>query len=417
MFNWITIQISKLVLIITKSMGGGSALPGLVMEKINPNFAKNILEKLPKGIVIVSGTNGKTSTTKTLVKILQDQNLKVFTNKSGSNFLRGVISSIISSLDNKGNLNFDIAVLELDEAHAVHFVKQIKPTYSLLLNVMRDQLDRFGEIDNVAKMLKTVALNTQNTVIINREDSHLMSFATELKNVKYYGYSDTIKSFFKTLDDDVLTNKPNTSATLLKSQNTNATIKLYDETFSIKFKIKGIYNYFNATGAALTANEILKDKLNVSKLTQSLSEIEPAFGRGEHFQINNSDIELILVKNPSGFQMSLNSLANENSLVMIAINDNYADGRDVSWLWDVDFSRLPKNIFATTGSRSKEIQNRLKYSDINVQYSNSDLEKSIQNFIEKPNENKQIYATYTAMIKIRQQLLKLSKRGNNGRFN
>lgn len=135
----------------SKLRGGGSAFPGLVMEKLHPEFVAEELAKLPYGVVVVSGTNGKTTTTKMTVQLLESQGLKVFTNRTGSNFVRGVAAALLGAMSLTGKLDADIAVLELDEAHAVHFVKAVKPDYALLLNVLRDQLDRFGEIGTVRR--------------------------------------------------------------------------------------------------------------------------------------------------------------------------------------------------------------------------------------------------------------------------
>lgn len=150
--------------------GSGSALPGLVIEKIDSDFVSRTLQQLPMGVALISGTNGKTTTTKIVVELLESQGLKVFTNRTGSNFTRGVAAALLGEVDLHGRINADIAVLELDEAYAVHFVKAIKPNYCLLLNVMRDQLDRFGEIDNTAKLLHNVAINTTKCVVLNRDD-------------------------------------------------------------------------------------------------------------------------------------------------------------------------------------------------------------------------------------------------------
>ena len=138
---------------LTTLRGGGSAFPGLVMERLHPGFVAEELAKLPHGVVLISGTNGKTTTTKMAVQLLRSQGYKVFTNRTGSNFVRGVAAALLGEMSLTGRLDADVAVLELDEAHAVHFVKQVKPRHALLLNVMRDQLDRFGEIDTTRRML------------------------------------------------------------------------------------------------------------------------------------------------------------------------------------------------------------------------------------------------------------------------
>ena len=161
----VSIILGKAVQKVTRLKGnGGSALPGLVIERTNKNFIKQVLGKLPHGVVVISGTNGKTTTTKIVSELLEKQGLKVFTNKSGSNFVRGVISAILANIKITGKFDFDIAVLELDEAHAVKFAEQVPIDYALFLNVQRDQLDRFGEIDHTAELLQKVATKTQKAI-------------------------------------------------------------------------------------------------------------------------------------------------------------------------------------------------------------------------------------------------------------
>lgn len=190
--------IGKVVRHVSRLRGGGSAFPGLVIEKIDPAFTSDVLRSLPRGVVIISGTNGKTTTTKMTVELLESQGLRVFTNRTGSNFARGVTAALLAEIDYKGRLRADIAVLELDEAHAVKFVQTIKPRYSLLLNVMRDQLDRFGEIDTTAGMLAAIAQATTDTVVLNREDPRVAKIAdtTLSAQVRYFGLSSQLLAQF-----------------------------------------------------------------------------------------------------------------------------------------------------------------------------------------------------------------------------
>ena len=174
---YFSVPLGKLVRRVSRLRGGGSALPGLVVEKIDPGFMRRTLSTLPLGVAVVSGTNGKTTTTKMVVELLESQGLKVFTNRTGSNFTRGVAAALLGEVDWRGRLNADVAVLELDEAHAVHFVNQVPPRYSLLLNVLRDQLDRFGEIDKTAQLLEHIAAKTTGTVVLNREDPRVARIA------------------------------------------------------------------------------------------------------------------------------------------------------------------------------------------------------------------------------------------------
>jgi len=170
-------------------------LPGLVVERVDPAFLTHALADLAHGIVVVTGTNGKTTTTKMLVAILREHGRTVFTNPTGSNFTRGVISSMLAEIPLSGRLEADMAVLELDEAHALKFAAAVKPTHSLLLNVARDQLDRFAEIDHTAKLLAELAERTTIGVVLNIDDSFVSRIAGRVREgvkVTYFGVDPSI---------------------------------------------------------------------------------------------------------------------------------------------------------------------------------------------------------------------------------
>ena len=200
---YFSVPLGKLVRRVSRLRGGGSALPGLVVEKIDPGFMRRTLTTLPHGVAVVSGTNGKTTTTKMVVELLESQGLKVFTNRTGSNFTRGVAAALLGEVDWRGRLDADVAVLELDEAHAVHFVNSVPPRYCLLLNVLRDQLDRFGEIDKTAQLLQHIAAKTTGTVVLNREDPRVARIAETLtgQDVQYFGLDDSLLGTFPNDDD------------------------------------------------------------------------------------------------------------------------------------------------------------------------------------------------------------------------
>ena len=212
-----TVAVGRLIRFASRiTKHGGSALPGKVVEKIDPGFLSRTLDQLPLGVVLVSGTNGKTTTTRMVASMLSDLGLKVFTNPTGSNFVRGVVSALLTEVNLAGKLDADIAVLELDEAYAVHFVKQVKPRYALLLNVMRDQLDRFGEIDTTAHLLSHVAEATTGTVVLNREDPRIAALAAKVPAgtaVCYFGLTDDLKHFFPSDDDMATTVSAETTTT------------------------------------------------------------------------------------------------------------------------------------------------------------------------------------------------------------
>mgnify|MGYP003589467468 CR=1 FL=1 len=415
--TYVTI-LGKSVRYFAKLRGGGSALPGLWVERIDPDFLKRTLSQLPKGVVVVSGTNGKTTTTKMIVELLESQGLKVFTNRSGSNFTRGVSAALIGDINIKGNLNADIAVLELDEAHAVHFVKAIAPSYCLLLNVMRDQLDRFGEIDMTAKLLLNVAKHTTKEIVLNREDPLINELSVDLdhKKISYFGLDRSLRHLFsndnelygkKTLDQAITKQ----ATTLDYIDNHSAKFSINNKTINTELKLRGIYNIFNAAAALALVKAVLGNNIDYKSLSDCLSKIEPAFGRGETIIVKGQPIELVLVKNPSGFRLGLSSFSAKGYATMIAINDNYADGRDMSWLWDVDFSSLKiDGVSSVSGSRAYDIALRLRYDEIKVGLVEISLSKALKKFItENKNRPKRIYCTYTAMLTIRKKKKKITK--------
>ena len=412
--------LGKAVRYITRLRGGGSALPGLFVEKIDPNFIKRTLSQLPHGVVVISGTNGKTTTTKMVVELLQSQGLRVFTNRTGSNFTRGVAAALLGEVDNKGNLDADIAVLELDEAHAVAFVKSVPPKYSLLLNVMRDQLDRFGEIDTTAKMLAVIAKSTTDAVVLNREDPRVSAIAKILthQKVSYFGLSPELSHLFP--NDDEMRDRPTQAKNRVQSVQADVVLKslkddvaqftLDNKMITTKLRLQGIYNIYNAAAALALTKVIAENKLDEQKLTDTLAEITPAFGRGETVTIGGQPLELVLVKNPSGFRLSLSSFSPDGYATMIAINDNYADGRDMSWLWDVEFDSLKKGgVAEVSGVRAYDMALRLQYDEVLISHVEPNLSAALREFITANAETpKRIFCTYTAMLALRRELAKMT---------
>ena len=449
---------------------GGSAFPGLVMEKADPHFMARALAPLPYGVVLVSGTNGKTTTTRMVVELLRGQGLKVFTNPTGSNFTRGVVAALLGAMPLNGRLDADVAVLELDEAHATHFVRTVKPRAALLLNVMRDQLDRFGEIDYTASLLHKVARATTGTVVLNADDPRLAapSFRADLRaDVRGFAVSPQLRSVF--LSDDELHDsldgctlgqpkkdaeakadtkaEPTTEApldsvkkpgqgepdaadspanpaaekpaqpleivaTLEEMIGRHAVIDLAGHRHEVDFAIPGAHNILNATAAMGLVKELLGERTDEQALAASAAKVTAAFGRGELLSIDGQEVELGLVKNPAGFRMSLLSAAAVRSqqppLIMIAINDQYADGRDMSWLWDVDFTPLKQaGVSIVTGVRATDMALRLSYDDVAVGKVEANLSQALAQLVKLSREQHRpirILSTYTAMLELRSLL-------------
>jgi len=419
---YFSVPLGKLVRRVSRLRGGGSALPGLVVEKIDPGFMQRTLSTLPLGVAVVSGTNGKTTTTKMVVELLESQGLKVFTNRTGSNFTRGVAAALLGEVDWRGRLQADVAVLELDEAHAVHFVNRVPPRYSLLLNVLRDQLDRFGEIDKTAQLLEHIASKTTGTVVLNREDPRVARIADSLDGpeVLYFGLDDSLLSTFPN-DDEMRAApgspvppapaRPHADVVLRRVGPDDADFEYDGETVTTAMLLRGVYNIFNAAAALTLARAIpARAAADNAGLLAALSRVAPAFGRGESLVVDGLPLELVLVKNPSGFRLGLKSFPAAGYATMIAINDNYADGRDMSWLWDVEFDTLREGgVDQLTGSRAYDMALRLQYDDVAIGAVNTEIAPALAGFISGARDKpKRIFCTYTAMLAIRRELSKIT---------
>lgn len=426
--------LGKLVRHVARLRGGGSALPGLVVEKFDPGFLARVLGLLPYGVIVVSGTNGKTTTTKMITEILEAQGLRVFTNRTGSNFSRGVVAAAIQECSPLGRLDADIAVLELDEAHAMYFIDRVAPRFTLLLNVLRDQLDRFGEIDATARLLQRIADATTEGLVVNREDRLVAEIGERTRarqtdasdgrpKVREFGLSDQLLAMFPgdddfhgTPDQDGRVPREGCDVTLTEIGDHAAVFEIDGEEHRTSLRLEGLYNTFNAAAALATVRLVLaagprlpgaeapKDASN-DKILESLASVKPAFGRGERLLLDGEPLDLVLVKNPAGFRLGLASFEAEGVATMIAINDQYADGRDMSWLWDVDFGSLERGVDTVSGTRAWDMALRLEHDDVEVQRVEEDLGKALASFrAHTMGQARRIFCTYTAMLALRKKL-------------
>ena len=329
---------------------------------------------------------------------------------------------------------------------------------------MRDQLDRFGEIDYTASLLHKVARATTGTVVLNADDPRLAapSFRADLRaDVRGFAVSPQLRSVF--LSDDELHDsldgctlgqpkkdaetkadtkaelttetepvaKPEPTeqpaqpepteqpaqpleivATLEEMMGRHAVIDLAGRRHEVDFAIPGAHNILNATAAMGLVKELLGERTDEQALAASAAKVTAAFGRGELLSIDGQEVELGLVKNPAGFRMSLLSAAAVRSqqppLIMIAINDQYADGRDMSWLWDVDFTPLKQaGVSIVTGVRATDMALRLSYDDVAVGKVEADLSQALAQLVKLSREQHRpirILSTYTAMLELRSLL-------------
>ena len=427
--------IGKSVRAAARLRGGGSALPGLVVEKLDPGFLSRVLGRLPYGVVAVSGTNGKTTTTKMVVEMLEAQGLRVFTNRTGSNFSRGVVAAAIQECSVGGRLDADIAVLELDEAHAMYFIDRVPPRFTLLLNVLRDQLDRFGEIDTTAKLLQRIADATTEGLVVNREDRLVAAIGERTAArgagapaVRSFGLSDHLLATFPSDDDfhaapaAAQADRGPADVTLVDLGDHSAVFAIDGDQYATGLKLEGLYNTFNAASALATVRMILAagpvaglpaertPEPTAAELVTALAQVRPAFGRGEQLDLDGAPLELVLVKNPAGFRLGLASFEADGVATMIAINDQYADGRDMSWLWDVDFGSLAESgVDTVSGTRAWDMALRLEHDDVAVGHVEEDLGRALTAFRERTTGSpRRIFCTYTAMLGLRRALAELT---------
>ena len=404
---------------LSRLRGGGSALPGLVVERIDPGYLSHALAGLPRGVVVVTGTNGKTTTTRMLVAVLRRHGLRVFTNPTGSNFTRGVISALLAEVPWSGRASADLAVLELDEAHALRFAAAVKPRHALLLNVARDQLDRFAEIDQTAQLLARLAGQTTDGVVLNRDDTFVSRIGPTLGTgvqVRYFGVDPSISDRLPELqeadvrfDDDFQAPPVAATDALLRPRDDH----VFDVVFGdepgvgpVELRQRGLAAMINATAATAMARLLLGGQFSAQTTVEALQRVTPPFGRGETIDVDGQPLELVLVKNPAGFTVALGTYGTTPVASMIAINDNYADGRDVSWLYDVSFDSLrERGVAMTSGVRAYDMALRLRYDDVDVAAVEPDLRTALNRFLAAhPHEPKRIFCTYTAMMALRRDL-------------
>jgi len=393
-------------------------MPGLLVERLDPDFLAHALSRVTGGIVVVTGTNGKTTTTKMLAALMRAHGKQVFSNPTGSNFTRGVISSMLGDLRLSGRLQADVAILELDEWHALQFAKVVKPTHALLLNVARDQLDRFAEIDTTARLLASLAAETTTGVVLNRDDSFVARIRPQLRDgiaVRYFGVDPAVAEGLPPLheadvrfDDDFAAPHPEPDDGLLHPHD--------ERSFSMEFgkqslgpvllKQRGLAAMINATAATTTARMLLGDAFDEGVALEALRAVTPPFGRGEVIDADGHPLELVLVKNPAGFSVALSTYGAEPVTTMVAINDDYADGQDVSWLYDVSFQSLrSQGVALTSGVRAYDMALRLDYDDVRVEGIIPDLEEALETLLTAyPHQPRRIFCTYTAMMRLRRLL-------------
>ncbi|TSC86005.1 MAG: UDP-N-acetylmuramyl tripeptide synthase [Microgenomates group bacterium Gr01-1014_7] len=394
---YLAILLGKLISFISRTLkiGGGSAAPGLYALKIEPDLVEKLAGFIPKN-VIITGTNGKTTTARILAHLAKEAGLKIIRNPTGSNLERGIASALISGAKlnhlnhPEGGLRWHLGVWELDEFAFNEVAPKLKPDLILFLNVSRDQLDRYGEIDKVVdRWCKTISkLNPKTIILIN----------PDLAKLKNYFKGET-KEFGKVKN--------------IKTDGLNGTsfeFQISNFKFQISMPVPGMYNVLNAT-AAITAAYYLNIPIT------PLNNFQPAFGRFEKLPFGY----IFLIKNPAGATQVFETIApliKPNDRLLLALNDNLADGTDVSWIWDAVFEiLLQKSSRAksrdlslyVSGNRAHDLAVRLKYAGFEPDA--IEVEPSLKKALKRSREGLKgklfILPTYTCMLELQQILAKM----------
>ena len=381
-----------------RKRGGGSAVPGLVVNRIAPGFLADTLSGFADGLVIVSGSSGKSTTTKMLVAILEAHGKRVFTNPSTANIAQGLTSALLERVDLRGRIDAEIGVLEMDEGHGAAIAPALSPRVVLLTNVMTDQIDRFHDSEKVAGMLAKIAGRTTQSLVINGDDAMLVDMAHGLSSdatTTLYGVTGAVLAanprglgYTRTAADRITdaASLNDVGVVVTAVDGRSATLDYRGATISITLPARGTHYAVDAAAAVSAAAAVLGDTFDLTLAGTTVSRVEPVFGRGEIVEVRGQQVEFVLVQNPASFQLNIDSLERGLDQVLVAVG---SDVRDPSYLWPVDSSPLG-NVVTVTGSKAHEIALQLSYQGVVIGQITPDLPTALDEFLALPAPKKGI---------------------------
>lgn len=422
MLNQTLMAVGKSVSKVTRSLGlgDGSTWPGHIALKANKHFISQTLKASQMNTIIVAGTNGKTTTSSLLATILTSDGKRVLQNASGANLLNGIASSILLSTNQTGKLEKDYAIFEVDENALPLILQEVIPEYVILLNLFRDQLDRYGEVASIAtKWQKALHSLPANTSIILNADDPQIAYLGESTNARKYYFSvkspsvsslpqlHAVDSLYCPRCGEKLQYATYVFAHLGTWKCLSCGLKQpkSDLDTSPYYPVMGTYNQYN-THAALLAARLLG--VTDSSREAGLKKFTPVFGRQENLVLNGRKINIFLSKNPTGFNESLRTAKELKAQhILLVLNDRIPDGRDVSWIWDTDIEGIltGNEKLIISGDRAYDMALRIKYADMGISLQVfSNLAQAIRQGISMiPNdETLFILPTYSAMLDARQ---------------
>ena len=413
----------------------GTSFVGMTVLKICPDFLAHCRKYIKGNAITISGTNGKTTTSGLIAHILEEKGKSVIHNVKGANMLTGVAN--VFALNVKPFKRFDYAVIESDEAYLTKLYDYFSADYLLVTNLFRDQLDRYGELSTTASFIQNaIDKNSQLTLILNADDPLVTNFSKGRKSV-FYGFEEVefcseihnsssnaptevfncicgkplkySKQFFAQEGhyycDDCGFHRPEPDYKgfiKIYADYSELVVKHKDKSYEFKVNLVGLYNAYNVLGAISCAME---NGIDYKTIKDAVSTYKSIFGRAERRDINGHKALIQLIKNPTGASEVLKTV-DLSSNIVIAINDNYADGRDISWLWDSDFEQLKnaQKLVITSGIRAKDMALRLKYAGIPQEkiIVEEDIKSAIALAAKSDNieERITILPSYTALLKI-----------------
>ena len=441
------------------NVSGGTALPGLLVEKVYSKIFDDIATNFSQKIIVISGTNGKTSTTNILSNIFENTEISVISNFSGSNLERGVISAYLDSLNNFGQFISpnSVLILEIDEGVLPQIAEKIKPEMIILLNLFRDQLDRYGEIENIrSRWMNTFAKDmfVKSKLIVNADDFLLSDIAKSFQGeVSYFGIDDQLLSentsnriteisycycgkkiihsllYYAHIGKwqcshcDNMRKQPDIIATNIQLSNNGIRFNLKSNSDSRFFESSsiGLFSVYNAI-AAFSA--LIKLGINLEYIHDSFKVNHQIFGRQESFIIKERKIKLFLVKNPAGLDQVIDALMQKKHIhenqnqqkinLLFALNSRIEDGKDVSWIYDADFETLTSGVgnLVVSGERLHDLALRFVIAGASNFEVEQNIKKALSAIISKSEQGSDIYLllTYSAMMDYRKYIAKISGR-------
>jgi lipid II isoglutaminyl synthase (glutamine-hydrolysing) len=444
-FVALTVVVARLAGLASRLLrrGHGRTLPGVVAERLQPGIAATLANQLPHGVVLITGTNGKTSTTRLVAAGLTAAGMSVVTNSSGSNLRQGVVSALVTGCNLRGRVRGDVGVFEVDEATLPLISTTIGPRLIVVLNLFRDQLDRFQELDEVAAVIRRGIEATDASVLLNADDplvSHLVR-SRGARTVEFFGIEESAglgsrerptegesdrcprcgrqmdysHMFYAQLGHyscpagDYARPAPTVMLTRVASGGGGAVrfvVTHGDQRHVAASNIPGTYNLYNSLAAIATCHQL---GVPVARAATAMASCPPAFGRSELIDVGGRTVTLVLVKNPAGYgQVIRTFLAGDpRSSVLLALNDRPADGRDVSWIWDAPLEELSgrSGAVVASGTRARELALRLRYAGVDADV-RSTPSSAVDALLGRTAVGGRCYAlaTYTAMLELRRVL-------------